>query len=162
MSHVAFAFVLALALAFFSYNAQRLVRYLRIGNGDFRLNDIPRRVWNLFMIGIAQTKILRDPSAGPVHALVFWGFLVLQVGALEIILHGLIPGFSYASILPAPLHWSSVSQELTAGAVLAAVASGSVAASSKPSDRRATACTRAMRSSWGDRRLMVTLSSRRR
>jgi Fe-S oxidoreductase/nitrate reductase gamma subunit len=123
MSHVAFAFVLALALAFFSYNAQRLVRYLRIGNGDFRLNDIPRRVWNLFMIGIAQTKILRDPSAGPVHALVFWGFLVLQVGALEIILHGLIPGFSYASILPAPLHWLFlVSQELTAGAVLAAVA----------------------------------------
>ena len=123
MSHVAFAFVLALALAFFSYNAQRLVRYLRIGNGDFRLNDIPRRVWNLFMIGIAQTKILRDPSAGPVHALVFWGFLVLQVGALEIILHGLIPGFSYAGILPAPLHWLFlVSQELTAGAVLAAVA----------------------------------------
>ncbi|MBK8061328.1 MAG: 4Fe-4S dicluster domain-containing protein [Gemmatimonadetes bacterium] len=75
------------------------------------------------MIGIAQTKILRDPSAGPVHALVFWGFLVLQVGALEIILHGLIPGFSYASILPAPLHWLFlVSQELTAGAVLAAVA----------------------------------------
>ncbi len=123
MSNVAFAFVLTLALAFFSYNAQRLVRYLRIGNGDFRLNDIPRRVWNLFTIGIAQTKILRDPSAGPVHALVFWGFLVLQVGALEIILHGLIPGFSYAAILPKPLHWLFlVSQELTAVAVLAAVA----------------------------------------
>ncbi|MFN8665754.1 MAG: (Fe-S)-binding protein [Gemmatimonadaceae bacterium] len=123
MSHVAFAFVLALALAFFSYNAQRLVRYLRIGRDDNRLNDLPRRVWNLLRIGIAQTKILRDPLAGPVHALVFWGFLVLQVGALEIIAQGLVPGFSYGEILPAPLYWLFLaSQELTALAVLAAVA----------------------------------------
>ncbi len=123
MSHVAFAFVLTLALAFFSYNAQRLVRYLRIGNGDVRLNDVPRRVWNLLVIGIAQTKILRDPVAGPLHAMVFWGFLVLQVGALEILVGGVIPGFSYAAILPAPLHWLFlISQELTAAAVLAAVA----------------------------------------
>ncbi|MEP7381451.1 MAG: heterodisulfide reductase-related iron-sulfur binding cluster [Gemmatimonadota bacterium] len=123
MSHVAFAFVLTLALAFFSYNAQRLVRYLRVGNGDFRLNDVPRRVWNLISIGFAQTKILRDPVAGPLHALVFWGFLVLQIGALEILVGGVFPGFRYSALLPAPLHWLFLlSQELTAGAVLAAVA----------------------------------------
>lgn len=122
MSHVVFALVLALALALFSYNAQRLVRYLRVGRGDHRLADIPRRVWNLLSIGIAQTKILRDPVAGPVHALVFWGFLVLQLGALEIILGGLIPGFGFAAILPPPVYWLFLlSQELTAGAVLAAV-----------------------------------------
>lgn len=123
MSNVAFAFVFTLALAFFSYSAQRLVRFLRIGTSDFRLNDIPRRVANLLTIGIAQKKILRDPVAGPLHALVFWGFLVLQVGALEIILHGLFPSFSYAKILPAPLHWLFLlSQEATAAAVLVAVA----------------------------------------
>lgn len=123
MSPVVFAIVLALALAFFSYNAQRLVRYLRIGTGDQRLNDIPRRVRNLLVIGIAQSKILRDPVAGPVHALVFWGFLVLQVGALEIVAQGLVPGFSYEQLLPAPLHWLFLaSQEFTAAAVLAAVA----------------------------------------
>jgi len=123
MSHVAFAFVLALALAFFSYNAQRLVRYLRIGTGDNRLHDVPRRLWNLLSIGIGQRKILRDPVAGPLHALVFWGFLVLQVGALEILIGGVIPSFHYASFLPAPLYWLFLlSQELTAGAVLAAVA----------------------------------------
>lgn len=123
MSHVAFALVLALALAFFSYNAQRLVRYLQVGTSDFRLNDVPRRVWNLVSIGFAQRKILRDPVAGPLHALVFWGFLVLQVGALEILVGGVFPAFHYASMLPAPLHWLFLlSQELTAGAVLAAVA----------------------------------------
>jgi Fe-S oxidoreductase len=118
-----FALCLAIGAAFFSYNAQRLVRYLRIAGGGSRLNDIPRRVWNLLTIGFAQTKILRDPVAGPLHALVFWGFIVLQVGAIEILVQGVVRGFSYGNFLPAPLHWGFLlSQELTAGAVLVAVA----------------------------------------
>ena len=122
MQHTAFVLVFALAFAFFSYNAQRLVRYLRVGAADDRLNDVPRRLWNLLRIGFAQSKILRDPVAGPVHALVFWGFLVLQAGALEIFLQGLVPSLSYARLLPQPLHWLFLlSQELTAAAVLAAV-----------------------------------------
>jgi Fe-S oxidoreductase/nitrate reductase gamma subunit len=116
-----FILCLAVGAAFFSYNAQRLVRYLRIARGTWRLNDVPRRVWNLLTIGFAQTKILRDPVAGPLHALVFWGFLVLQIGALEILIQGVVPRFSYADILPVPLHWLFIlSQELTAGAVLLA------------------------------------------
>ncbi|MGH7694636.1 MAG: (Fe-S)-binding protein [Gemmatimonadaceae bacterium] len=120
-----FAACLALGAAFFSYNAQRLFRYLRIAGGSpgSRLNDIPRRLWNLLTIGFAQTKILRDPVAGPLHALVFWGFLVLQVGAIEILVQGVVRGFSYGNFVPAPLHRVFLlSQELTAGAVLVAVA----------------------------------------
>ncbi|MGQ0639541.1 MAG: (Fe-S)-binding protein [Gemmatimonadaceae bacterium] len=118
-----FLVCLALGAAFFSYNAQRLVMYLQIARGTSRLNDIPRRLWNLLTIGFAQTKILRDPVAGPLHALVFWGFLVLQVGAMEILVQGVVPGFSYANVLPAALHWLFLlTQELTAGAVLVAVA----------------------------------------
>jgi Fe-S oxidoreductase/nitrate reductase gamma subunit len=122
-SRVVFLLVLLLAAALFSYSAQRLVRFLRVGRGERRLDDIPRRALNLLSIGIGQSKILRDPVAGPLHAMVFWGFLVLQVGALEIIVQGLKPGFSYATILPRPLHHLFLlSQELTAGAVLLAVA----------------------------------------
>ena len=120
--NVVFLIVVVLAVSLFSYSAQRLVRYLRLGKDEFRLNDIPRRMWNLLSIGIGQSKILRDPLAGPLHAMVFWGFLVLQVGALEMIAQGLVPGFSYAKLLPQPLHHLFLlSQELTAGAVLAAV-----------------------------------------
>ncbi len=120
--NVLFIVVLALALAFFSYNAQRLVRYLSLGAPDARLSDVPRRLWNLLRIGIAQTKILRDPLAGPLHALVFWGFLVLQVGAIEILIRGVFPSFGYAQILPQPLYYLFLlSQELTAAAVLVAV-----------------------------------------
>ena len=122
-SSVIFLLVLLFAISMFAYSAQRLVRYLRIGTGgDWRLNDIPTRLKNFLTIGIAQTKILRDPVAGPVHAFVFWGFLVLQLGALEIIIQGLKPGFTFGDVLPAPLYGLFVlSQEGTAGAVLLAV-----------------------------------------
>lgn len=121
--NVIFTIILALALAFFSYNAQRLVRYLSLGADDFRLNDVPTRVWNLLRIGFAQTKILRDPLAGPLHAAVFWGFLVLQFGALEILTHGVSPSFAYERFVPQPIYYLFLlSQELTAVAVLAAVA----------------------------------------
>ena len=123
MSNVVFLFILVLAAAVFSFSAQRLVRFLRLGHREDRLDAIPRRAWNLLRIGIAQSKILRDPVAGPMHALVFWGFVVLQLGAIELLVSGVVPSFSYASLLPAPLHaFFLFSQELTALAVLAAVA----------------------------------------
>ena len=122
-SNVTFLVVLLLAAALFSYSAQRLVRFLRLGRPEGRLDDLPRRAWNLLAIGFGQSKILRDPVAGPLHALVFWGFVVLQVGAIETLVRGVFPRFSYAGLLPGPLHsLFLLTQELTAGAVLVAVA----------------------------------------
>jgi Fe-S oxidoreductase/nitrate reductase gamma subunit len=121
-SNVVFLFILVLAAAVFSFSAQRLVRFLGLGGPENRRNAIPRRAWNLLRIGMAQSKILRDPVAGPMHALVFWGFVVLQLGAIELLASGVVPSFSYAALLPAPLHAVFLlSQELTAVAVLAAV-----------------------------------------
>jgi Fe-S oxidoreductase/nitrate reductase gamma subunit len=118
-----FLFVLVLATGFFSYNAQRLVRYLRVGTMEPRIDHLGRRFWNVLKIGIAQSKILRDHVAGPLHAAVFWGFVVLTIGTAEILVQGVIPAFSYSRFLPAPIHdLFLLSQELFAGLVLAAVA----------------------------------------
>jgi len=118
-----FALVLAFALACFSFSAQRLYRFLRIGHDEPRWDHVGRRLWNLLANGLGQRKILRDPVAGPLHALVFWGFVVLTAGTLEILISGVWPGFSYGLILPAPLHGLFVlSQELFAAFVLVAVA----------------------------------------
>src|ERR687896_1000603 len=102
--NVVFLFVVVLAVGFFSLNAQRLYRYLRVGR-DERRSDVPLvRVGNLLTIGIGQSKILRDPVAGAMHALVFWGFVVLTLGTAEVILEGIFPRFSYARVLPGPLY----------------------------------------------------------
>src|SRR5688572_3337834 len=99
-ANVAFLFVLVIAVACFSYSAQRLYRFLRIGKDEPRWEDAGKRLWNLLSIGIAQRKILRDPVAGPLHALVFWGFVVLTVGSVEILLAGVFPSLAFRNWLP--------------------------------------------------------------
>ena len=49
------------------------------------------RLKNVLTIGIAQTKIFRDPVAGAMHATIFWGFMVLTAGTVEILIQGVFP-----------------------------------------------------------------------
>ncbi len=121
--NIAFAVVLVAAGAFFTKSALRLRRWALIGHAEDRTNDPATRTKNLLLVGIAQTKIMRDGFGGLMHALVFWGFCVLALGALEILIQGLVDGFSYAWILPQPLFVVYVlSQEIFCGLVLLAVA----------------------------------------
>ena len=117
-----FLFVLVLATGFFSLNVQRLVSYLRLGYVENRTDHPLTRVKNVLVIGIAQKKIFRDPIAGPMHALIFWGFMVLTAGTAEIVIAGVFPRFSFALLLPDALYRAySLSQDVFALLVIAAV-----------------------------------------
>ena len=121
--NVLFLLVLVAALGFFSYNAQRLVRYLTTGHDELRTDHPWTRLRNVLVIGIGQAKILREPFAGILHASVFWGFVVLTLGSIEILARGVFPAFGFDRMLPAPVHGLFLlSQELFAGLVLVAVA----------------------------------------
>ena len=120
--NVVFLFVLVIAAGFFALNVQRLVSYLNLGHTEDRTGHPLTRIRNVLAIGIAQKKIFRDPVAGPMHALIFWGFMVLTAGTVEILISGVFPLFSYARILPLPLYQAySASQDIFALLVIAAV-----------------------------------------
>jgi Fe-S oxidoreductase len=120
---VVFLFVLTLAAGIFSLNVQRLVSYLRLGVREDRTDNPGARFLNVLRIGIAQTKILREPIAGIMHATIFWGFLVLTAGTIEIFIQGLWSGFSYERMLWHPLYvLYAASQDAFAALVIAAVA----------------------------------------
>lgn len=96
-----FLAVLLLSLGYFSFNVQRLVGYLRLGRlDDVRWNAIPTRIGNFLRIGIFQEKIFRDAVAGPMHALIFWGFMVLGASTTEMLISGVLPAFGYEHFLP--------------------------------------------------------------
>jgi Fe-S oxidoreductase len=117
-----FLFVLVVAAGFFALNVQRLVRYLRLGEAEGRTDHPFVRLRNVLEIGIFQKKIFRDPVAGPMHALIFWGFMVLTAGTVELLIAGVFPRFSYASFLPRPLFAAfSASQDVFALLVIGAV-----------------------------------------
>jgi Fe-S oxidoreductase/nitrate reductase gamma subunit len=120
--NVVFLFVLTLGAGFFALNVQRLVSYLRLGHTENRTDHPLTRIRNVLEIGIAQKKIFRDPIAGPMHALIFWGFMVLTAGTVEILVAGVFPRFSYAAVLPRlPYQAYSASQDVFALLVIAAV-----------------------------------------
>ncbi|MGE5101522.1 MAG: (Fe-S)-binding protein, partial [Deltaproteobacteria bacterium] len=122
-SQVVFLFVMAGGAGFFALNVQRLVRYMRLGHAENRTNEPLTRLKNLLTIGIGQTKIFRDPIAGAMHATIFWGFMVLTAGTVEILVQGVFTGFSYSLFLPRPIfQLYALSQDVFAVLVLGAIA----------------------------------------
>jgi Fe-S oxidoreductase len=118
-----FLLILVVAAGFFALNVQRLVRYMRIGYDEKRTDQPWERLKNVFTVGIAQTKILREPIAGAMHATIFWGFVVLTIGTIEILIQGAFPRFGFDDILPRPAFALYVlTQDLFAVLVLGAVA----------------------------------------
>lgn len=104
---ILFALVLVGALGFFSYNVKLLVSYLQLGKPENRFDNIGTRITNVLKIALGQTKLLREPFAGLLHALIFWGFVVLLSAVIESIIEGLISGGSLAFLGPLypPLTW---------------------------------------------------------
>ena len=66
-SNAIFLFIFAIAAGFFALSVQRLIQYMRLGLADPRTDHPLTRLKNVLTIGIAQTKIFRDPIAGPMH-----------------------------------------------------------------------------------------------
>src|SRR4029078_9346513 len=56
------------------------------------LGDIPRRLVGLVEYALIQTKMFKDWRAGFMHAGIFWGFVLLTIGAANIVPGGRVPG----------------------------------------------------------------------
>ncbi len=122
-SNVLFLFILIAGVGFFSLNVQRLYGYMRIGHDENRGDHPLVRLKNFLEIGIAQKKIFRDSVAGPMHATIFWGFMVLTAGTIEILIQGVFSKFSFALFLPKPVfQLYAASQDAFAALVIAAIA----------------------------------------
>jgi Fe-S oxidoreductase/nitrate reductase gamma subunit len=92
--NIIFVIVLLGAMSFFAMSAKRLIAYLRVGRPDVRWDRLDERLRTTLVVGFGQSKILRDKVAGPIHAGIFWGFLVLLFSAIEMVLEGLHEGWS--------------------------------------------------------------------
>ena len=100
LNAVLFALVFVAALAFFVRNAVRLAGYLRLGKNDDRFSGAGQRLRRVFTIAFGQSKLLREPFAGLLHLLIFWGFVVLLSAVFESVGEGLFPGFSFSFLGP--------------------------------------------------------------
>lgn len=86
---IAFIIVLAVTLGVFTYTALRIYSFFK-QTKPFPIKDFGKRFWLMMKVAIAQTKIFRFPVVGFLHAMVFWGFLLICVGSLEMIFDGVL------------------------------------------------------------------------
>lgn len=100
MKHLIFAILFVVATAGIVWSCLRLLKYLQTARPEDRFGDIGRRIANVLKVAIGQSKLLRDPIAGAVHAMIFWGFLVLLAAVIESVIEGLIPGGNIAWLGP--------------------------------------------------------------
>src|SRR3954465_8018215 len=78
MSHVVFPVVWALGLLAFAAILAGRLRRLRAARPAARLDRVPERLRRAVVDGVGQRKFLRgEQPAGIMHALIFWGFVVL-------------------------------------------------------------------------------------
>ena len=89
------AILLGLALvgfgAFF-WRAWRLYRYMRLGRDEARIDHPWRRLRDELVVYLGQRKLLKRPYyvRGLAHAFIFWGFLVITVGTIDLLLSGIL------------------------------------------------------------------------
>ena len=67
---------------------------------DDRFNDVGRRINNVIKIAFGQSKLLRDPAAGIVHFLIFWGFVLFLFAVVETIIQGFYSPFTLEFLGP--------------------------------------------------------------
>jgi Fe-S oxidoreductase len=99
----ALIFLLLIALISFSLCAwPKLVLLLKAKKKN-RLEQPVKRIFTTLRIAFGQTRLLQEPKSGWMHALIFWGFLILLIRAGEFFIIGLFPNIDSHFSATAPL-----------------------------------------------------------
>ncbi len=100
-------YILAVAsIAYLIYAFYRRFKLWRIGQKDDTFSNIPGKIkdfiYTAVVDGIVHWRIIRDPYPGIMHALIFWGALLLLLGtAMDVISHYIVEflhGSTYLAI----------------------------------------------------------------
>jgi Fe-S oxidoreductase len=99
--------------------ARLLTRLVRLGRPVDRAGDVPTRVAREGTEVLAQRKLFQRPVPGLMHALIFWGFLVLLTTILEVTGQLIDPAFELPLI--GETAWLGLVQDLFAFGVLVGI-----------------------------------------
>ena len=76
----------------FFWRAYQLYRYMRLGRDEARIDHPWRRVRDELVVYLGQRKLLKRPYyvRGIAHAFIFWGFLVITIGTVDLLVDGIL------------------------------------------------------------------------
>jgi len=88
LKQIVFSITLLITLGIFTYSAIRYIGFFRFTRKGFPVRDPGRRLGIMMKVAFGQTKIFRFPFVGLLHAMVFWGFCVILIGSIEMVIDG--------------------------------------------------------------------------
>jgi Fe-S oxidoreductase len=114
---VLFIAVAGYAFYLFGSVVYRRYMYVRLGKpADFSM-DVKKALDEVWINVFGQKKLLKDAKSGIMHVVMFYGFIVIQFGAIDLFIKGLVPG----KHLPVPAYpVFTLIQEITTFLVLLA------------------------------------------
>lgn len=122
LPNLIFIFLLLFSLGFFVRNMLRLRRNIRLGIPFSQpLSHKGLRLKRMLLLAFGQTKLVRKPVAGALHLLVYFGFFVVNIEMLEIVLDGTLGTHRILSCFPVFYNFITAVFEGFALAVLVAV-----------------------------------------
>ncbi len=87
------------AVGFFAWTIRQRIATLKAGLPDNRFDQPWVRLKGVFTLALLQKRMVRDKYAGFYHILIFWGFCVLSLRSLGLVLEGLFPAFHMTEAL---------------------------------------------------------------
>lgn len=96
---ILFLVVTAYAVALFTYLVKTRIQFIKLGRKEEFDNNVKERLQKIWVYVFGQKKLLKDKKSGLIHVAFFYGFILVQFGAIDLIWKGLKPG-SHLSLGP--------------------------------------------------------------
>jgi Fe-S oxidoreductase len=106
LGHLALILAILVAMGLFAQRAWRLIRLVQLGQPEDRFDDIPGRLRDFGLYVLGQRKLIKTPNRIPgiIHALIFWGFLIITLGTIQLFGSGLFHGFLLPAVGNDPIY----------------------------------------------------------
>ncbi|MGF7534557.1 heterodisulfide reductase-related iron-sulfur binding cluster [Bacillus mexicanus] len=87
-----FLVVTAYSVYLFVYLVKTRLAYIRLGQKEHFDKRVKERLQAIWVNVFGQKKLLKDKKSGMIHVMFFYGFILVQFGAIDFIIKGLAPG----------------------------------------------------------------------
>ena len=95
LKNIIFIVFFIAAVSLFTWSCRKFFKYMMAAKKkDDRFDRIGERFKRVWTVAFAQSKLLRDPKAGTLHFLIFWGFVLFLFAVLEAIIQGFYSPFN--------------------------------------------------------------------
>src|SRR3954470_8358902 len=92
VNFIAFLFVTVYAISLFIYLIKTRTMYIKLGKKVKFERNAKERLHKIWIHVFGQKKLLKDKKSGIMHLMFFYGFILVQFGAIDFLIKGIQPG----------------------------------------------------------------------